>query len=81
MAREARNEARVRLNLDLSERTREQLEDLRKMTNADSMSEVIRRALCIYDYLWQEHLADRQLIEDSFSVRDHRVATRGRRRS
>ena len=38
----------------MSAETKQQLEDLRDMTNADSMSEVVRRALAIYDFLWDE---------------------------
>jgi hypothetical protein len=38
----------------MSEETKQKLESLREVTNADSMSEVVRRALAIYDFLWEE---------------------------
>lgn len=50
MARPA-TEKKIRLNLDLTERVRERLERLREATEAESMTEVIRRALSIYDAL------------------------------
>jgi hypothetical protein len=36
---------------------KEQLESLRDLTHADSMSEVIRRAIAVYDFLWVEKSA------------------------
>lgn len=51
MPRPARNEAKVRLNLELPERVRERLERVRVMSEADSLTEVIRRALSVYDAL------------------------------
>jgi metal-responsive CopG/Arc/MetJ family transcriptional regulator len=41
---------KVRLNLDMSEATRQRLESLLSRTGADSRSEVIRRALAVYDF-------------------------------
>jgi len=38
----------------MPEETKQQLESLRDLTNADSMSEVVRRALAVYDFLWTE---------------------------
>lgn len=54
VARPLRNRPKVRLNLDMPEEIKERLDNLRELTNADSMSEVIRRALAVYDFLWQE---------------------------
>ena len=54
MPRPSRNQARVRLNLEMTEQVRAQLEELRDLTQADSMTEVIRRALAVYDFLWNE---------------------------
>lgn len=51
MPRPARTEARVRLHLELPERVRERLEELREMTEADTVTEVVRRALSFYDAL------------------------------
>jgi hypothetical protein len=36
---------------------KDQLEELRDLTHADSMSEVIRRAIAVYDFLWVEKTA------------------------
>ena len=42
-----------RLSLELNEAVRQQLEQLRLHTHADSLAEVIRRSLVVYDYLWK----------------------------
>lgn len=44
----------VRLNLVLSQRVKDQIEKVKEATDADSMSEVIRRALAVYDLLCEE---------------------------
>ena len=51
MPRPASKEAKVRLNLDLPERVRERLERLQDMSEADSLTDVIKRALSVYDAL------------------------------
>jgi Arc/MetJ-type ribon-helix-helix transcriptional regulator len=45
---------KVRLNLDISPEAKEQIEGLRERTHSDSMSEVVRRALAVYDFLWTQ---------------------------
>lgn len=40
---------KVRLNLEMSESVRKRLEALRDKTDADSLAEVIRRALAAYE--------------------------------
>jgi hypothetical protein len=57
MPRPIRKQSKVRLNLDMPGEIKEQLEELRDLTHADSMSEVIRRALAVYDCLWAEKVA------------------------
>lgn len=57
MPRPARKQPKVRLNLDMPEEIKEQLEELRDLTHADSMSEVVRRALAVYDFLLLEKSA------------------------
>lgn len=42
---------RRRLNLELNEKVNTRLENLLKATEADSYTEVIRRALKVYDHL------------------------------
>lgn len=44
-------EPRVRLNLEIPERVRDRLERLRLATDAESMTEVIRRSLAVYEVL------------------------------
>ncbi|UQA63222.1 sigma factor [Polyangium aurulentum] len=44
-------EPKVRLNLELPERLRGRLEQLRVMSEADTMTEVVRRAVALYDAL------------------------------
>ena len=42
---------KIRLNLDLSPRAKERIEDLRTRSDAESLVEVVRRALALYDKL------------------------------
>ena len=51
MARPKRTEKTVRLNLDLTPDARDSLERLRVQCKADSLSEVIRRALAALERL------------------------------
>ncbi len=46
------NNPKTRLSLEMSEQARTMLEGLRAKTDADSMAEVIRRALAVYDLVW-----------------------------
>lgn len=64
MPRPKRGE-KVRLNLDLPPPVRERLEELRTQTNAESLAEVVRRALAVYDVLVTEGgRAPRLLLDD-----------------
>lgn len=54
---EPKSADRVRLSLDLSPRVKVQLKDLEVKTEAGSLTEVIRRALALYD-LVVEHQAE-----------------------
>jgi len=38
----------------MTEPVRQRLETLRDLTEADSLTEVIRRSLAVYDFLWEE---------------------------
>jgi hypothetical protein len=51
-----------RLNLEMSEETRRRLELLRKATNSDSLAEVVRKALKVYDFLWHESAGGNQVV-------------------
>lgn len=53
MSRPASRNEKVRLSLVLTSRAKERLERLQEMTDADSMSEVVRRALIAYELLLQ----------------------------
>jgi hypothetical protein len=55
--RPARKQPKIRLNLDMTVEVKEQIEALRDRMHADSMSEVVRRALAICDFVLtqQEH--------------------------
>ena len=54
MPRPARSEPTRRLNLEMTESVRTRLEALRHQTEADSLAEVIRRSLAVYDFLLSE---------------------------
>ncbi len=51
MPRIAKTNPMTRLSLEMAESVRKQLEHIRDQTNADSLAEVIRRALAVYDIL------------------------------
>ena len=51
MPRVAKNNPMTRLSLEMAESVRKQLEHIRDQTHADSLAEVIRRALAVYDIL------------------------------
>ena len=54
MPRIARAVATSRLTLEMAQSVRDRLEHLRDRTEADSLAEVVRRALAVYDVLWDE---------------------------
>jgi len=54
MPRIARNRPTSRLNLEIQASIRERMEKLMEETEAYSLTEVIRRALAVYDVLWEE---------------------------
>jgi hypothetical protein len=69
--RRATNVPKSRLNLEMSEAVRKQLEQLRTKTQADSLAEVIRRALVVYDYLWEaKENGGVILVKDAESTRE-----------
>lgn len=45
---------KIRLNLDLTPEVRATLEEVQVRTGAASLTEVIRRALAVYDYFTEE---------------------------
>ena len=52
----------IRLNLAISEVVRDRLDSLQERTDADSMTEVIRRALAVYEELVNVHEAGGTII-------------------
>ena len=62
MPRIARRGVKTRLNLELSEEVRQRLESLREKTDADSLAEVVRKALVVYDFLWSEREKGTKLL-------------------
>ena len=48
------NGPKIRLNLETTEAVRARLEALRTRTGADSLAEVVRKALAVYEFLWDE---------------------------
>lgn len=62
MARTARTTPTSRLTLDLPEAVRARLDALRDHTHADSLVEVVRRALAVYDFLWAENAKGGKLV-------------------
>ena len=55
MGRPTKNHKTIRLNLELSEVVRKRLEELKTEIEADSLADVIRRALALYDHVWTKH--------------------------
>lgn len=51
MGRTATKHARVRLSLEVAESVKDRIDSLIERSDAESMSEVIRRALAVYDKL------------------------------
>jgi hypothetical protein len=62
MPRPPRGKPISRLNLEMSETMRFRLENLRITTDADSLAEVVRRAINVYDFLWREQANGRRLV-------------------
>lgn len=54
MPRPKRTTPVSRLTLEMAEPVRQTLEELKDTTQADSLAEVIRKALAVYGYLLQE---------------------------
>ena len=63
--------SKVRLNLDLSPKVKDQLADLQQRTDAASLVEVIRRALAVYDmFLEHEEMGGKTILENSDGTRE-----------
>ena len=53
---------KYRFNLELTKGAKDQLEDLQRRTEAASLTEVIRKALAVYDALQQHTAKDWELF-------------------
>jgi hypothetical protein len=62
MPRPPKSAPTSRLTLDLAEPVRKQLEALKDRTQADSLVEVVRRALAVYSFLWDEKAKGRDVL-------------------
>lgn len=62
MGRPAKNQPTRRLNLEMTEDVRQRLERLRMETQADSLTEVIRRALALYDLIVTERARGEKMV-------------------
>jgi hypothetical protein len=71
MPRIAKEVETSRLTLEMASSVRKRLEHLRDRTEADSLVEVIRRALAIYDVLWDAKIkGDKVIIETAKGPRE-----------
>lgn len=52
----------VRLNLALSKEVRDRIESIRDETHAESIAEVIRRAVAVYDLLIEEQQSGGEVL-------------------
>ena len=57
----------------MTEEVRQKLEALREKTDADSLAEVIRKALAVYDFLWSEREKGTKLLMRSSDDKDREL--------
>lgn len=62
MTRPARVVKKIRVNLDMHPDVKEQVEALKERLNADSMGEVIRRAVAVYQILLDANDGDEMVL-------------------
>jgi hypothetical protein len=65
--------AKTRLNLEMSDQVRKRLEELRDKTDADSLAEVVRKALAVYEFLWTERQNGADLFVRGADEQDRKV--------
>ncbi len=64
-------DGKCRLNLAISESVRERMEALKDSTDADSLTEVIRRALAAYEYIKeQQRQGNRIMLERNGEIKE-----------
>jgi len=62
MPRIAKTEPTSRLSLELAQKVRNRLEELRTEVGADTLTEVVRRALALYDHVVSAKKAGGDLV-------------------
>jgi len=65
MARQRRNGEMVRVNLRISKNVRETLEGLQLRAEAESLSEVVRKALALLDLITEHHESGGRVLLES----------------
>lgn len=63
MPRPARKSPTTRLSFDVAEPIRHKIESLRDVTHADSMTEVVRHALDVYEFVCAEKSKGKIIVE------------------
>ncbi len=53
---------KVRINLELPSKLRERIEHIKELSEAESVSEVLRSSLAVYEYLWMEKTRSSEII-------------------
>jgi hypothetical protein len=60
-----------RLNLEIGKDVRRRMEELRDETGSRSLTDVVSRALAVYDFLWkQKREGGKVLVQDSEGTRE-----------
>jgi len=60
-----------RLNLEIGKEVREKMEELRDQTGSRSLTDVVSRALAVYEFLWsQKKMGGRILVQDDGGTRE-----------
>mgnify|MGYP003644751107 CR=1 FL=1 len=62
MPRPTKKRETARLTLAVSPEIKELMENLRDETGADSLSEVVRRSLAVYEFFWNETDDSKKII-------------------
>ena len=73
MTRPVREVAKIRINLDMPLAVKDRITDIRDQTNADSMGEVIRRAVTVYDLILSEQALGNTVVIRSPSNGDKQI--------
>lgn len=60
-----------RLNLEMGKEVRERMEELKDETGARTLTDVVSKALAVYDYLWKQKRTGRKiLVQDDEGTRE-----------